>query len=94
MYFEGPVLLFRLGLAVLTFCRSFILDTSQCRSSAEALAFLLQPPVDVFPSDPDHIVSTAMAAKLREDDIRKLRPKIEARLKKQTLVARPPVFVR
>jgi uncharacterized protein (DUF2384 family) len=52
-------------------------------SAAEAQAFLVRPPVTIFPASADMIISTALGAKLKEDELRKLRPKIEAQIKQR-----------
>lgn len=78
-----PSFLFRLGLAILKLCRSFIMDAARCRSADDARDFLIRPPANVFPSYPDAIISSALGLKVKEDELRKLRPKIEAQLKQR-----------
>jgi len=75
--------LFRLGLAVLRVCRPFIMDAARCRSAEDAITFLVKPPITAFPTHPDVIISSALGVKFKEDDLRKLRPKIEAQLKQR-----------
>lgn len=78
-----PTFLFRLGLAILKLCRAFIMDAARCRSAEDARDFLIKPPVQIFPSYPDAIISSALSLKLKEDELRKLRPKIEAQVKQR-----------
>lgn len=59
------------------------MDAARCRSAEDAVEYLIKPPVDVFPPNPDAIITAALGAKLKEDDLRKLRPKLEAQIKQR-----------
>jgi hypothetical protein len=69
---EGPVFLIRVGLALAACARAPLLA---CTDARRALALLARPP------------PLAMAVRLRDDDVRAQRAKMEARLRAS---ARPP----
>ena len=46
-------------------------------------AYLLRPPPDALPADPEQFISQALAVKLKDEDIRKMRQKMEAAVKQQ-----------
>lgn len=50
-------------------------------SASDVLDYLFRPPSQVLPSDGDTFVAACLAVKVKEDELRKLRPKIEASLK-------------
>ncbi|KAI5119214.1 hypothetical protein M0805_007725 [Coniferiporia weirii] len=76
---DGPPFLFRVGLALLSSCRSS-LEAARDRSSA--ISVLTRP--DGLPTDPEALINAALATRLRDDDVRKQRTKLEAQLKRQT----------
>ncbi|QRW01994.1 TBC1 domain family member 10B [Ceratobasidium sp. AG-Ba] len=47
------------------------------------------PSLPCLPSDPDQLIALAYAVKFKEDDMRKVRPKIEAQLRKESGINRP-----
>jgi hypothetical protein len=87
MSIPGPFFLFRLGLAVLSISRPFLLELSRNMSSSEVLAYLIRPPPTIFPSDPNTLISLCFSVKFKEEELRKLRPKVEAQMKQQRAAA-------
>jgi hypothetical protein len=81
---EGPVFLIRVGLALAACARAPLLA---CTDARRALALLARPPPDGLPPDADAFVALAMGVRLRDDDVRAQRAKMEARLRAS---ARPP----
>ncbi|KAH8111169.1 RabGAP/TBC [Phellopilus nigrolimitatus] len=83
VYFcEGPPFLFRIGLAIL-FCSRTAIESARDRTSV--LSFLARPEtLSLLPSDPEDLISLALAVKLKDDDVKKQRVKVEAQLKLQT----------
>ncbi|VDB95811.1 unnamed protein product, partial [Peniophora sp. CBMAI 1063] len=85
---EGVVFLFRAGMAVLTCTRRTLLDT---KGADACLALLRRPPQHLIADrTPDALVELALAAKLKDDDVRKQRIKMEAAVKLQTQHTRKP----
>ncbi|KLO06753.1 RabGAP/TBC [Schizopora paradoxa] len=79
---EGPPFLFRIGLALLNLCRPHI---ESCKDKTSALVILAQPDaLSLLPSDPDDLITSALSVKLKDDDVRKQRVKLEAQMKRQT----------
>ncbi|TFY79117.1 hypothetical protein EWM64_g4900 [Hericium alpestre] len=76
---EGIVFLFRVGLALITCCRRPVLE---CKSDTQALEILLCPPSILLSSNPDTLVELANASKLKDDEVRKQRIKLEAQKKR------------
>ncbi|KAF5368689.1 hypothetical protein D9615_010326 [Tricholomella constricta] len=79
--FEGVPFLFRVALALVSCCRRQILDSI---SADSVLGALLRPAAAFLPSSPEALVTLALALKLKDDDIRKQRVKLEAQVKRQT----------
>ncbi|KAA1476351.1 hypothetical protein DENSPDRAFT_843281 [Dentipellis sp. KUC8613] len=77
---EGVVFLFRVGLALVTCCRRALLE---CTTTDRALELLLRPPGLLLSSNPDTLIELAGSAKLKDDDVRKQRTKLEAQVKKR-----------
>jgi hypothetical protein len=75
----GVPFLFRLGLALFTCCRGPLLEA---QSRDRALSILSQVPVQCLPPNGDALIGLAMSKKLKDDDIRKARSKVET-LKKR-----------
>ncbi|KAF8329853.1 rab-GTPase-TBC domain-containing protein [Cantharellus anzutake] len=92
MLFETAPILFRIGLAIISFAQPYIMNPARCRTGAEALAYLSQPPAEIFPPDPDQIVQTAMSVKLKEDELRKMRSKVEHEVRKRSVLPRTATF--
>ncbi|KAJ8689418.1 hypothetical protein PTI98_012321 [Pleurotus ostreatus] len=85
--FEGISFLVRAGLALISTCRRQILDAT----SPEAVLDLLQhPPPSLLLSSPDAFLSLLNSFKLKDDDFRKQRIKMEAQVKRQTQAPRAP----
>ncbi|KAL4244189.1 hypothetical protein ABKN59_010756 [Abortiporus biennis] len=83
--FEGVPFLFRVGLALLSCCKSRILSPpSMTGGVAQLLPFLAHPPSNVLPSTPDALVDLALGVKLKDEDLKKQRNKMEAQVKRQT----------
>ena len=75
-------------MALLTCTRRTLLDTK----GADACLALLRrpPPALIADRTPDALVELALAAKLKDDDVRKQRIKMEAAVKLQTQHTRKP----
>ncbi len=70
------------------------MNPARCNSGVEALGYLTQPPLEIFPPDPNQIVQIAMTIKLKEAELRKMRPKIETELRKRSVLPRTATFLR
>jgi hypothetical protein len=77
----GTVFLFRVGLAIVTCCHRTLLGIHQ---GAEALNLLTHPPLFLISSSSDSFIELANSFRLKDDDIRKQRIKLEAQVKLQT----------
>lgn len=78
--YEGMPFLFRVGLAVIHCVRHLLL---QATSEESALENLSRPPLACLPSSADELLSLCFSMKLRDDDVRKQRVKMEAQVKRQ-----------
>jgi TBC1 domain family member 10 len=76
----GVLFLFRVGLAIFACNRRQLLDL---KAEDAVYECLMHPPPASFPST-DAFISVVQSIKLKEDDIRKQRTKMEAQLKRQT----------
>ncbi|KIJ15825.1 hypothetical protein PAXINDRAFT_76480 [Paxillus involutus ATCC 200175] len=83
--YDGMSYLFRIGLVVTNCVRHLIL---RAKSEEAALEYLIHPPLACLPSATE-LFSLASNVKLKDDDIRKQRVKLEQQLKRTTQV-RPP----
>ncbi|KAI0757841.1 RabGAP/TBC [Daedaleopsis nitida] len=84
--FEGVTFLYRAGLALFSCMRRTLLQST----SPEAVLHVLScPPPDALPASPDGFVELAFTVKLKDDDVRKQRSKLEAQVKRRTAHARP-----
>ncbi|KAH7905445.1 RabGAP TBC [Hygrophoropsis aurantiaca] len=81
--YEGVTFLFRVGLALTQCVRHLLL---QATSEEAALEYLAHPPLACLPSTADAFISQALSMKLKDDDVRKQRVKMEAQVKRQTQV--------
>ncbi|KAI8977787.1 RabGAP/TBC [Trametes punicea] len=92
--FEGMTFLFRVGLAIFVCCRHAIVQSVSPDSVLEAL---LHPSLAALPSSPEAFIELALSVKLKDDDLRKQRHKLEAQVKRRTqprvspLVATPNI---
>ncbi|KAF9446705.1 RabGAP/TBC [Macrolepiota fuliginosa MF-IS2] len=84
--YEGIPLLFRVGFAVLTCCRRQILGAT---SSDVVLDYLQHPSPGWLPSTPEGFLSLAHSVKMKDDDMRKTRLKMEAQVKRQAQAQTP-----
>lgn len=71
----------RVGLALVQCVRHLLL---QATSEEVAMEYLLHPPLACLPSTADAFLTQALSMKLKDDDVRKQRIKMEAQLKRQT----------
>ncbi|KAF8259418.1 hypothetical protein EI94DRAFT_1813388 [Lactarius quietus] len=78
---EGVVFLFRIGLALVTCCRRAIHD--MC-SESDALSLLARPPPFLLSSTPSALIELSSTFRIKDDDIRKQRVKLEVQVKRQT----------
>ena len=78
----GVVFLFRIGLALVTCCRRTLRDV---RTEADALAVLAHPQRTLLPSSPATLIELSSSFRLKDDDIRKKRDKLEAQVKQSRL---------
>ncbi|RDB27248.1 hypothetical protein Hypma_004535 [Hypsizygus marmoreus] len=83
--FEGVPFLLRIGLALASCNRRRILEST---SEQAALHAFLHSSPSTLPPTPDGLISLAFAIKLKDDDIRKQRIKMEAQVKRQTQAPR------
>ncbi|TFK78978.1 RabGAP/TBC [Polyporus arcularius HHB13444] len=83
--FEGVTFLFRAGLAIFSCTRRMFLQSA---SPEGVLDVLSRPPLAVLPPNPDAFVELAFSMKLKDDDIRKQRNKLEAQVKRRTAQTR------
>ena len=84
LYIGIPFLL-RVALAIVTCCRLAILEST---SEEAALGIFRHPPQSLLPASPDAFLSLVCSVKLKDDDVRKQRIKMEAQVKRQTQVPR------
>jgi hypothetical protein len=77
----GIPFLFRTGLALFLCCRRAILES---KSPDRILTIISRIPSLCLPSSPDALIEQAMSVKLKDDDLRKHRSKMEAQMKRQT----------
>ena len=77
----GVPFLFRVGLALLTCCRRPLLEA---HSRDRALSILSQVPAQCLPPNGDEFIELAMSKKLKDDDIRKARNKVDTQKKRST----------
>ena len=83
--YAGVTFLFRAGLALFSCTRRFFL---QSPSPEAVLDILSRPPPTVLPPSPDAFIELAFSVKLKDDDVRKQRGKLEAQVKRRTAQAR------
>ncbi|TFK32573.1 rab-GTPase-TBC domain-containing protein [Crucibulum laeve] len=83
--YEGVPFLFRVAMALVTCCRRQILDT---KSEETLLKMLHHPPPTWLPPTPEGFLSLVFSVKLKDDDVRKQRVKMEAQVKRQTQMPR------
>ncbi|KZS91794.1 TBC-domain-containing protein [Sistotremastrum niveocremeum HHB9708] len=79
-FYEGPVILFRVGLEILRIYRRRIFDSP---ASPAGSAWLTRPLPPTMLPDPETFLSDALSVKLKDDDLRKQRVKMEATIRKQ-----------
>lgn len=79
--FEGVTVLFRVGLAIVSCCRQLLL---QSKDQDALLKILAHPPLMCLPSNPDTFLELVFSVKLKDEDLRKQRAKLEAQFKRQT----------
>ena len=78
----GTPFIFRIGLAILSCCRSAI-ESSSDRTTI--LSYLSRPEMlSLLPEDPEEFINLAMAIKIKDDEIKKQRVKVETDLRKRT----------
>ena len=77
----GVVFLFRIGLALVTCCRRALRDM---RSESDALSLLTRPPPFLLSSSPSALIELCSSFRIKDDDVRKQRVKLEAQVKRQT----------
>jgi hypothetical protein len=75
------VFLLRIGLAIVTCCHRTLLGVHQ---EAEALSVLIRPPPSLISSSPEVLIELANSFKIKDDDIRKQRVKLEAQIRLRT----------
>lgn len=80
-FVPGVAFLFRVGLALVHCSRRYLL---QSNNESSALNHLVHPQTSCLPPSPDAFINLAYSFKLKHDDIRKQRIKMEAQVKRQT----------
>ncbi|KAG8815446.1 hypothetical protein FRC17_000708 [Serendipita sp. 399] len=89
LFYEGPIYLFRVGLALLTLCKRPLMNIASNRAGPEAAMEMLgRPPLSLLPQEPDVFISHTFTVKVRDDDLRKQRTKRESQWKKDRLAQR------
>ncbi|KAG5650627.1 hypothetical protein H0H81_011552 [Sphagnurus paluster] len=83
--FEGVPFLLRVALALVSCCRRQIAESTSAESALKALH---RPSSALLPASPEALVTLALSVKLKDDDIRKQRVKLEAQVKRQTQAPR------
>ncbi|KAG8905424.1 hypothetical protein FRB99_008970 [Tulasnella sp. 403] len=92
--YDGVTWLFRVALNLLLANRKHIMD-ARSGPKPELLDYLFHPPAQALPADPDAFVTAALGLKVKEDELRKLRSKLEGNLKPQQGTApRPTLHVK
>ena len=81
----GIPFLIRVALAIVTCCRPAILEST---TAERVLKIFHRPPQSLLPPSPEAFLSLACSVKLKDDDVRKQRIKMEAQVKRQTQVPR------
>ncbi|ELU45703.1 TBC domain-containing protein [Rhizoctonia solani AG-1 IA] len=76
------------GLVLLGYLKKEILALTP-KSSPGALDCLLSISSQTLPADPDQLIASAYAVRFKDDDMRKMRPKIESQLRKEPGFTRP-----
>ncbi|KAJ6488528.1 rab-GTPase-TBC domain-containing protein [Mycena vitilis] len=84
--FEGIPFLFRVGLAMFYCCRRRVLEAT---NHVSLLEILNHPSPNWLPPSPDAFIALANSFKVKDDDVRKQRIKMEAQVKRQTQAPRP-----
>ncbi|KAJ6500553.1 rab-GTPase-TBC domain-containing protein [Mycena sanguinolenta] len=84
--FEGIPFLFRVGLALLHCCRQRVLEAINQDSLLDVLS---HPSPNWLPPSPDAFIALAYSFKVKDDDVRKQRIKMEAQVKRQTQTQNP-----
>ncbi|KAI0736093.1 RabGAP/TBC [Earliella scabrosa] len=84
--FEGVTFLFRAGLAIFSCTRRIVLQATSPQTLLDVLA---HPPPSTLPATPDAFIDLAFSMKLKDDDLRKQRNKLEAQVKRRTAHSRP-----
>jgi len=82
---EGIPFLFRVGLALFHCCRRQVLEAINQESLFDVLN---HPSPNWLPPSPDAFIALAYSVKVKDDDVRKQRIKMEAQIKRQTQTPR------
>lgn len=85
MLHVGVPFLLRVGIAIMQCCRRGILESTSDRA---VLQLLNHPPSPLLPPSADAFLTLVFGVKLKDDDMRKQRVKMEAQVKRQTQVPR------
>jgi hypothetical protein len=75
------VFLIRIGLAIVTWCHRTLAGVHQ---ESEALSILTRPPPFLISSSPETLIELANSFRIKDDNIRKQRVKLEAQFKLRT----------
>ncbi|KAF8627921.1 hypothetical protein AX15_004171 [Amanita polypyramis BW_CC] len=84
--YEGIPFLIRVGLAVISCCRVQILQAGDDKTLLDVIH---HPPLEVLPPNPDALIALVLNQKLKDEDVRKQRIKMEAQVKRQTQAQAP-----
>ena len=79
--YSGVVFLIRVGLAIVTCCHRTLLEVHQ---ESEVLSILKRPPLFLISSSPETLIELANSFRIKDDNIRKQRVKLEAQVKLRT----------
>ncbi len=85
LLYTGVPFLLRVGIAIMQCCRRSILEAT---NDSALLQLLRRPPSNLLPPSADAFLTLVFGVKLKDDDMRKQRVKMEAQVKRQTQVPR------
>ena len=80
MLLPGVVFLFRVGLTLIHCCHHYLLQSD---GEVSALEYMVHPPASCLPITPEAFIALAYSFKIKDEDVRKQRIKMEAQVKCQ-----------
>jgi len=86
--YEGPAFLFRVGIVLFFYIRRGVLEGQHTPPTLLSALHSRPSPSSGFPADPEAFIEAAFSVKLKDDDIRKQRTKMEEQARRQTTLTR------